>query len=59
MSRTKVSDAVLESRWNWQQGPHGASRQAGKEALQAGSSACLRLDIGTLPCVCSLPGQGV
>lgn len=59
MSRTKVSDAALGSCWNCQRGPHGASRGAGKGVLQAGSSACLRLDISTLPCVCSLPGQGM
>ncbi|XP_057897405.1 tetratricopeptide repeat protein 36 isoform X1 [Melospiza georgiana] len=54
MSRTRVSDAASGSPWNCQQGPHRASRWAGKEALQAGSRACLRMDIGTLSCVCSL-----
>lgn len=59
MSRTKVNDAVPDFRWNCHQGPHGASRRAGKGVLQAGSSACSKLDIGTLPCVCSLPGLGM
>lgn len=53
----KVSDAVSGPPWNCCQGIHGASRGSGKEALQAGNSACLRLDIGILPRVCSLPGQ--
>lgn len=48
MSRTKVSDAASGSHWNCQQGPHRASRWAGKEALQAGSRACLRMDISTV-----------
>lgn len=48
MSRMKVSDGAPGSCWNCHQGPHRASRWAGKEALMAGSSACFRMDISTL-----------